>query len=113
MRTIASIAIKALTDLENKLLSHDWYDSYGALCYAWREIRKYNNYDTMGNNEWRDKCVNLIRDLKDGYMHGDKLRKRERATFTETMNIRVTIFVMGGLEDAPQWEADCNIFLAP
>lgn len=109
MKTIANVAIPALEELKQRLLTD--LHSFHPMWLAWREIRKQGNSDAVNTEcpaSWRALLIDHIHELQDRYKHGSKFDKRTRDTFTETANMRVVISIMGGYKDAPRWEVECN-----
>lgn len=113
MRTIASVAISALKDMKSNIRTQEWGMGQGYDLYkAWVELRRHNKHNIVQFNEWRDTIVRLIDTLTEGYSDPVTYKNlQKRHYWVSTSNLRVSIHIMGGYRDVPQWETDCKVFI--
>lgn len=105
MRTIASVAIKALKQLDESLFAPEWDKKFYDIYFAWKNMR-YSigaNMDSM--NVWRDKVSGTIKSMISQYEHG----KRDRWYWTDGYNMRIAVSVMGGFKDSKAWESEVHL----
>jgi hypothetical protein len=105
MKSIAQVATLALESADKDLYSDGWADKYRDLHRAWLEMRRQNGGFTKSMNEWRDSVSSHIKSLIDHYKDG----KADRSMWVESMNLRASITVMGGLRGCSKWEVDVAV----
>ena len=100
MKTIASVAIKALEQADKNLYGPGWaanlYDTYR----AWQIM----SGKSMSMNAWRDFISEKIKQMILGYKG---LNSKERFHWNRSMCICVSIYVMGGIKS--KYETDVTI----
>jgi hypothetical protein len=113
MKTIASVAIEALNDLKKTIQDPNWMKGdYGHLFQAWSTLRLCNDYCRLKPTEWQGQVIELIDDAVACYKN-PKFQFNHRSFFNETMNIRLTVNVMGGYHDCPKWKTESAILISP
>jgi hypothetical protein len=108
MKTIASVAIKALESADKSLYAADWAEQYRDTYRGWLEMRRQSGSFTVPMNEWRDSVSSVIKGMVEHYKQNGV---NDRHYWSETFNYRVSITVMGGYREYPQWEVDVAVML--
>jgi hypothetical protein len=108
MKKISTVALKALEAARMALYADGWSERNYDLYKAWIEMRRQKNLNLIHYmEEWRDYVNNLLTTLIDHYKTGNT----DRAMWVESMNLRVSITVMGGLRAQPKWEVDVVVMV--
>lgn len=106
MKTIAAVAIAAIDEKAKTLYTDGWGKDYYDLYHAWLEMRRANGGEKWSMCQWRDTIKSLMDDLKRSYT---KVKRKDRYMSWETANICVSVHVMCGFKECPQWETAVSV----